>query len=159
MLIYRKRKDSRPKVFRGVVTLLLLTGLVYGIVAQSMAAKTSEQYLDEATLDFSQGHYRSAAKSYRKALKVNPTEPHAYLGLSMALKAEGKLGESLAILSNLVELYPNFAPAYYNLGEVKEAQGDMAGAKQAYKHYIELQGGKLPPSPEIRIKFRKMGLL
>ncbi len=147
------------KAVKSLMVALLLGASLYAAVPEVFAGKTAEQHLDKAAFDFSQGNYKSAAKSYRKALKTNPTEPHAYLGLSMALRAEGDLEESLSILKNLIQLYPNFAPAYYNLGEVKEAKGDMAGAKQAYKRYIELQGGKLPPSPEMRIKFRKMGLL
>ncbi len=153
------RQFHQSKTLRIAVSALILGLCLYTVPSESWAGKTSDQYLHEAGFDFSQGNYRSATKKYRKALKINSTEPTAYLGLSVALKAEGHLDESLSILNNLVKLYPNLPAPYYNIGEIKEAQGDLEGAKQAYKRYISLLGGKLPPSPEMHIKFRKMGLI
>ncbi len=141
-----------------LAALMLAGTLVLAAVAPTWA-KDAAQYLEEAAVEFSQGKYNAAARHYRKALKLDPKQPHAYLGLSMALKSEGDLDESEAVVRELIQLYPDFAPAHYNLGEVLEAKGDLAGAKEAYAGFIKASGGRLPNQPEIRIKFRKMGLL
>lgn len=146
------------KTVQKLGSLLLSATLVLMTIAPTWA-KDAAQYLEEAAHDFGQGKYGSAARNYRKALKLDPRQPHAYLGLSMALKSEGDLDESEAVLRELIQLYPDFAAAHYNLGEVLEAKGDMPGAKSAYADFIRHSGGRLPNQPEIRIKFRKMGLL
>ena len=148
----RSRFQSHHGIAIGLMMGLVLTGTL-------AVAQEDTSLLDKAGVDFSQGHYKSAARNYRKALRKDPTEPTAYLGLSMALRSEGKINESRNILTQLIQLYPKFAPAYYNLGEILESQGDLSGAKTAYQNFVTHSGNQLPKSPEIRIKLRKFDLL
>ncbi|MBK8190974.1 MAG: tetratricopeptide repeat protein [Vampirovibrionales bacterium] len=142
---------------------LALTGALLGLALISTSAlgaeKQASSLLNQAAADFSQGKYSSAARHYRAALNENKTDPTVYLGLAMALKSDGRLPEAKGVLEQLIQLYPQYAPAHYNLGETLEAQGNLDAAKASYRRYLELSGGELPPSPEIRIKFRRLGLI
>lgn len=141
------------------LALIAMFGLMLGGHTIAWSEKDATTLLNQATYEFSQGKYGAAARHYREALRENPSDPAIALGLAMALKADGHLPEAKATLVTLIAQQPGFAPAQYNLGEVLEASGDTAGAKAAYRRFLELSGGQLPPSPEIRIKFRRLGLI
>lgn len=123
-------------------------------------AKSFEEYRNEGNLHLSQQNYHDATKAYKKALKQNPADTYSRLGFISALQGEEKWDDALSEVNTLIAEHPEFAPAYYNLGEIHQHLGDTEKAKTAYAKYIAKTGKhNLPPSPELRLKFRKLGLL
>lgn len=111
-----------------------------------------------ASQEASDGHFKIAEKHYRAVLKQNSTQPQAILGLAAALKAQNKTKEAVTLLEALITQRPDFQPAYYLLGMIYESQGDLSRAKQAYRTYVAIAPGNIPPDPEIRIKLRTLGI-
>ncbi len=139
---------------------LALSLIMIGGAMSNAMAKSASEYQDEAGLYLSKSNYGAAIKNYRKALKEDPKSEMSRIGLISALQGDEKWQEALKEAQELISVHPNFTAAYYNLGEIQEHLGNMDAAKSAYKTYIQRTGtSNLPPSPELRIKFRRLGLL
>ena len=54
------------------------------------------------------------------------------------LKREGKLDEAIALYTQAINLKPDFAFTYYELGDALEKQGNFAQAIIEYEKAIEL---------------------
>jgi tetratricopeptide (TPR) repeat protein len=64
---------------------------------------------------FKKGNYRKATEHYKKAVELaDSPQLHNYLGTS--LRTEGYLGQAMSEYQKAIELDPNYAPAYMNLG-------------------------------------------
>lgn len=64
---------------------------------------------------FNKGNYAKATEYYRKAAEIaNSPQLHNYLGTS--LRTQGYLDEAASEYLKAIELDPNYAPAYMNLG-------------------------------------------
>jgi len=145
---------------------LLIFGLALGLAGftafglTALAAKDAGTLQDEAATALSKGNFDAAVKSYQKAVKEDPGNAYSRVGLCSALQGAGQWQAALSEANQLIKLHPDFAPVYYNLGEIYEHLGSAEQAKSAYQSYIQKTGtNNLPPSPELRIKFRKLGLL
>ena len=144
----------RKQYLLGILMALWVAGSVMAV-----SAKDVDDYLAKAGDQFKQGDYSHAAKLYRKAVKADAKNPYGSLGLAMALKEQRKYSEARDVLQRLIQTNPQFTPAYYNLGLVLEAEGNAAKAKDMYRQYVMHCQGQVPPSPTVRIKLRKLGLL
>jgi hypothetical protein len=60
-------------------------------------------------------------------------------------------------LAKAVELYPQFAEAWYELGEVRLRQQEVDKAKQAFEHSIEADGSFQKPYPPLSLIELKQG--
>ena len=72
------------------------------------------------------------------ATDANPDSPEACALLGHALFTRKKRREALQWAERAVELDPKHADAYVIIGGVKQAAGDAAAAKAAYRKYLEL---------------------
>jgi len=64
---------------------------------------------------FNKGNYKEATEHYKKAMELAESpELHNYLGTS--LRTEGYLGQALSQYQKAIELDPNYAIGYMNLG-------------------------------------------
>ncbi|MER3447342.1 MAG: hypothetical protein C4291_11085 [Candidatus Dadabacteria bacterium] len=64
---------------------------------------------------FNKGNYAKATEYYRKAVEItNSPQLHNYLGTS--LRTQGYFDEAVSEYLKAIELDPNYAPAYMNLG-------------------------------------------
>lgn len=152
--------NRRPShTLKMTLLLLAMTGGLVCVTPPSVLAQDDAALIQKAGGYFSQGKYNEASREYRNALKANPSNPYAYLGLGLSLKAQGNLQEAQAVLQKLIAMDPGFAPAYYNLGMIQEARGDVAGARNSYRLFVQYSNGQIPEDPEIRIKLRKMGVM
>ena len=104
------------------------------------------------------GNLEEAVACYRRAIQLKPdyAEPHSNLGV--AWKEQRKSDDSLACYRRAVELKPDYVEAQGNLGIALVEIGDLAGAEDAFRaalrldgrfalaHYqlAVLRGGKLP---------------
>ncbi|MBX2861456.1 MAG: tetratricopeptide repeat protein [Vampirovibrio sp.] len=154
---FMKLPCSKPVVLiaMGVVVILILNA-VSSLPAESKLPAASDE-IEKATQQFQSGKVGSAEKHYQKALKVEPNNPYAMMGVGQCLSSRGKTDEALDVMHRLTKQHPGFAPAYYTLGTLYETKGDIDQAKHFYRQYVEKSGGKIPPVPEMRLKLRHMG--
>lgn len=66
-----------------------------------------------------------------EAVRLNPRDSEYRYELALALNEEGFLTATITELEQTVELNPNHARAWYNLGLAREAKDDSAGALAA----------------------------
>ena len=59
--------------------------------------------------------------------------------MGVALIDQGKLEESIQIYQKTLEIQPNCADAYNNLGNVLREQGRLKESIQAYQKTLEIQ--------------------
>lgn len=76
--------------------------------------------------------YSDAEKSYQEALKLNPKEARAYLGLGRLYAAQERVDDSVAAFKKAIELKPKMAEAYFNLGIIYVATGKKDAAQEQY---------------------------
>ena len=66
--------------------------------------------------------YAEAEHTFERALRLDPDDAAAQLGMGNVLYAQGKLDEAYAACSRAIELMPNFTSAHHDLALVCEAQ-------------------------------------
>ncbi len=94
--------------------------------------------------------YRDAETLYRDIVARNPTAwlAHNNLGTILEEKPDG-LPQALAHYRRAIELKPDHARAYSNLGKALLKTGDTAGAIAAFETSLELQSA----SAEVRVNY------
>lgn len=100
------------------------------------------------------GNNELAIELYRRALALDPREPRALAGLSLALAQRAtKFNErgatsdqAFALARRAVEIAPRLALAHHALGLALDAQGRITPALAAYGHAAELAGRGESPS-------------
>jgi tetratricopeptide (TPR) repeat protein len=77
-----------------------------------------------------------AAEEYRKAIKLRPLYPEAYLGLARVLSDMGDLDEALKAVVQARKLRPNYAEASAVEGRIHKDGGDEEKAIATFKRAI-----------------------
>jgi tetratricopeptide (TPR) repeat protein len=85
-----------------------------------------------------QGHAVAAAETFRTSLRLRPDYLPARLKLAESLFDGGNLDASRQIYSAIVTEYPNAAEAYYGLGRIAMAHGQVSAAGQSFRKACEL---------------------
>jgi Tfp pilus assembly protein PilF len=75
---------------------------------------------------------------YREALRANPALFEARNNLGVVLGELGRHDESLAVLTELTQAFPEEAEGFYNLGYEQYATGDKEGAVASFRRAGEL---------------------
>lgn len=101
---------------------------------------------NEAT-DATPPRYSDAEKFYQQALKLNPKEARAYLGLGRLYAAQNRADDSATAFKKAIEVKPKLAEAYFNLGMIYAATGKKEAALEQQR---ALQG--LNPDLAKRLK-------
>jgi len=93
----------------------------------------------------------NAENNFRAALALQPAYPQALLGLARALRLRAVIGElpreatfteALALLRRSLELQPDYADAYVELGEIEHRHfWDFAAAADSYEKALEINPG------------------
>ena len=98
----------------------------------------AELKMEEGHLSLASGEMETAAKHYRSATQLDPSNADAWQALGMALVKLEKLSEAIPALEELVRLSPKDQLAYTSLslalgraGRIKEAEEMAAKAKVA----------------------------
>ncbi len=89
---------------------------------------------------------KESEKYYLDALALESNFPPALRGLGRTYVAMGKGAEAVAALTAATDLYPEFAEAYYDLGEAYVLLKNVPKAKSAFEKIVQLK----PDSPEAR---------
>ncbi len=111
--------------------------------------------------------YTNSVNTYTRAIELNPSNPFIYLNRattraemidfissidnsfqSITIDADSRLNtsrkrsysydEAIADLNKAIKLYPDFAHAYYNRGNLKALSGDLPAAYDDYTRAVEL---------------------
>ena len=83
------------------------------------------------------GADQQARESYEQALRLNPGQSNAYLGLGQLLEKQNKLDEAITNYSRSVELRPTDR-GFFLLGHALESTGRPAEALVAYQQALKL---------------------
>jgi tetratricopeptide (TPR) repeat protein len=90
------------------------------------------------------GRTEGAIDEYRAVLTQMPENPHAHLGLGVALAKLGETDAATEHFNEALRLWPEYAEAYFNLGITMERQGRIdqaiayyAKALQYHPDYLE----------------------
>lgn len=83
------------------------------------------------------GNDEKARDSYQEALRLNPGQFNAYLGIGKLLEKEGKLSEAITHYARSVELRPS-TEGYLRLGRALQAANRRAEAIVAYQQALKL---------------------
>lgn len=97
-----------------------------------------EWYVQLGDARIANGEALQAAASYRSALQLRPRMPRALQGLAMALRAAGRLTESLNPLQRAVEAAPSDGGAWYQLGALEADLGRNGDAIDHLRRAISL---------------------
>jgi tetratricopeptide (TPR) repeat protein len=74
----------------------------------------------------------AAERRERRALKVDPDAPAPAWRLARALDRLGQAGKAARVLGELVARAPAFGWAWFDLGRLRRAAGDLGGAEEAF---------------------------
>lgn len=121
-------------------------------------AKTADEFVKNASNEFSRGNFKGAEREYRQALGVDARHPYAQLGLACTLMEQDRLSEAEQVLGQLIAAHPDFEAGYYLQGRLYERQGKDMQAKAAFQQYVTKAKGNIPPDPSVRLKLRKYGV-
>jgi Flp pilus assembly protein TadD len=101
------------------------------------------------------GEIALAQDNYNHALRLNPSQFNAWLGLGLIAQKQGKTEEAITDLSRSVELQPT-AQAYLSLGRTLTQAGRNVEARAAYEQALKISpdltearraADALPPQP------------
>jgi len=85
------------------------------------------------------GKAQEAAKAYREAVRLDPTNAHWQFNLSLALDKLGDRPGEQAVLEKAIELDPNMAPAHNQLGLLYLAGGKNGEAEREFKAALQIE--------------------
>jgi len=69
----------------------------------------------------------------RAMLDKQPNDPFLLYGAALEYKKAGELTAAVEHLDRCLAVDPNYCYAYYQKGQILEQQGDVEGAKAAYR--------------------------
>lgn len=82
----------------------------------------------------------ASVERYEAVLELAPSDPLAWSGLGGSQLALGRVEDARGSLERAVELSPRYRVAWLNLALVRRADGDEAGALDAERTALELDG-------------------
>jgi glycosyltransferase involved in cell wall biosynthesis len=100
---------------------------------------------------FKAGNHDDAMSYYMKAIQLKPDYVDAYIGISQACVAAGRLEDAIAVNEEAAEKFPNVSSFFYNLGELYLAKRDHEKALDNYQKALELNS---PQKERIEEKIR-----
>jgi tetratricopeptide (TPR) repeat protein len=103
------------------------------------------------------GQHQDAVLTLREALRRTPGDVTAQLTLADSLLALGKWEEGSAIYQVISNAHPDSAEAYYGLGRVHAARGNLTAAATAYLKACELFSPYGPAHYALAMVYRKLG--
>jgi len=90
---------------------------------------------------FLTGEELTAAEQSRlldRAIKLDPSSADAHYWLGMVHEDARRTGKAREEFEEALRKRPNYAQAWYDLGEVSRKLKDKKGAERAFRKYLEL---------------------
>jgi len=101
----------------------------YYYKALALQASPALKAADEAEIE----------KLLRKALDLNDRDPEPHYELAKLLLRQGKKDESVLALERIVQAWPDFGPAYYQLARLYREKGKIDQSNQAQKSHDRIR--------------------
>ena len=120
------------KRLAGIVLCCFLTCSLVGC-----AAKTYEDYYNEALKDIEAEKYEEAVTALNKAIELDGTQADAYRKLAEVYGSEGDTENQIAAYQSLMEAFPDDTDVYGELADVYEAQGDTENLVKTYETWSD----------------------
>ena len=122
-----------------------LTVIQRGEIKVVLIATTDEAELSYQEAERLNGSDREkSAAAYRKAIKLRPNYPEAFLGLARVLSDAGDLDDARAAIASSRKLRPGYAEASAVEGRINKENGDENKAVAAFKRAISEGKGFQP---------------
>jgi len=103
------------------------------------------------------GRLVEAEALYRAALAERPDDPHALQLLADILARTRRAGEALAVLQRVLEVAPNSAAAWNDLGSLHFAAGHVGSAKDSFDKALALDPDLLIARINLGNALRRLG--
>lgn len=94
-----------------------------------------------AQAHFALGQYEEARETFRKASRLDPRAKQFQLGIANSLAMQGKLGDAETLLQRLADRFPDYALAWFNLGNVRRDQKRPTQAADCYLKALHIDPG------------------
>ena len=114
-------------------SLVLAVGLLAGCTSQTKSIGLT----NEGIMLQQKGDLDGAILKYREALKANPNDDQAHLGLGSALQKKGDTDGAIASYQQALALKPDLSGARLGLGYMLYSKGDRVGAVRELKAYLQ----------------------
>jgi len=85
-----------------------------------------------------QHQWARAVEAFKEALEINPKQPVASANLALLYYQLGRQAEGIAQCERNIRLGIAPAISYGVLGQLREKQGDIAAAREAYEQSLQL---------------------
>lgn len=108
--------------------------------APAVAAVTETSPHEVGVVQFRNGEYGLAERSFRDAVVQNPADTKSWLGLAASYDRLKRFDMADQAYSKAIELEPGNAATWNNLGFSYLLRGDLRGASRALKRALELDG-------------------
>jgi len=109
------------------------------------------------SIQAAQGVHEQAVRTLRDALRIKPDDVPAQLRLAESLLATGEWDKAGDIYQAVIRAQPASAEAYYGVGRVSAARGDLTAAAAAYLKSCELFAPYGPAHYALAMAYRKLG--
>jgi len=109
------------------------------------------------SLQSAQGKRAEAATTLRAALRLNPDYLPARLKLAENLLAAGNWEEAGRIYETIVKEHRDAAEAYYGIGRIRAANGDLTAAVESYRRACEVFPAYGAAHYGLALAYRKLG--
>jgi tetratricopeptide (TPR) repeat protein len=116
------------------------------------ARRAARQRLNAARTAAQAGRFDEAAREYRRAAILDPTEAEAPAGVAGMLLRMDDAPSAVAWARRALERTPQSAPLYVTLGDALQAAGDRVAAEQAWAHALELDPGQRAARERLRAR-------
>lgn len=88
--------------------------------------------------------YKDALRSFQEAVRLNPNNKEALVGIGSAEKARGRLDQAETSFKKALKLFPNAPELHYNLGDLFLGQEKTNDAIQCFEKAYELNMDLFP---------------
>ena len=90
------------------------------------------------------GDAAHAAQYFQQALRVDPRDPEALVGLAGLARATGRLSEAVRLCDSAIAAHPDYPEAWLERAFVLHAGGSMPAAQECYARVIALVPDSAP---------------
>lgn len=126
-----KKEEAAPEV-------LIASCDTKGEVEPGEVDPQAETLRSEGQLAYDEGRTADALKKYEEALKLDPTNPLALLGIGSIYQLNGDTVEAEKCYRAALKSDPAFGLAMFELAILRENAGDSAEAEKLYRQAIAL---------------------
>jgi tetratricopeptide (TPR) repeat protein len=102
------------------------------------AGGTAQVHLQRGQDSLGKQNPQAAINQFLASLRLKPNQPEACNGLGLAFRAAGDLDQAIGTYRMALQFDTKFSPAFRNLGQALEEQGNAGEAAAMYDRYLLL---------------------